>query len=42
MRERETTFFVLEKYAKNRREWKFYSKSQGIRIVKIKEDKWTK
>ena len=42
MRERETTFFVLEKYAKNRREWQIYGKRQEIRRVKIKEDKLAK
>ena len=41
-RERERTFFVLEKYAKKRREWQIYNKRQEIRRVKIKEDKLVK
>ena len=41
-RERERTFFVLEKYATNGREWQIYDKMLGIRRVKIKEDKLAK
>ena len=40
-RERES-FFVLEKYAMNGREWKIYNKRLGIKRVKIKEDKLVK
>ena len=40
-RERET-FFVWKIYAKTEREWQIYSKRLGIKIVKIKEEKWAK
>ena len=39
LREKERTFFVLERYAKNEREWQIYNKRLGIRRVNIKEGK---
>ena len=40
MREREReNLFVRENYAKNGKEWQIYSKREGIRRNKIKEEK---